>query len=123
MKKFVVGLGIIVLLLPASISYAGSLLFDNATSVGTGQAKSVKKASSYTVVATFANTSSLTLTLDGSIDNATYPVFGAYSANSADIANGYVIFHVNDKVAEHIRPRITTLTGGGASVDVTVSYK
>lgn len=121
MRKLFVG---VLLALSMSVSaHAGEVLIDGATSTGFEKSRAVKKATYFTVVATFANTSTMVISLDGSLDNTTWPSYGDYTIDATDISNGYAVFHVNGRLADYARPNITTLTGGGATVTATMSYK
>jgi len=120
MKK----LGLLLIALVFSLSstvYAGTVLLSGATATGAGTPMACKQCKSHTIVVTFVNTSTLVISLDGSVDNTTWPSIGAYTIDATDISNGYAILHINDRLVDYVRPNITTLTGGGAAVTATVS--
>lgn len=121
MKKLFIGF--LLSLLVSTAAYAGTVLIDEATSTGAGKPLAVRGAKNHTVVATFTNASTMVISLDASIDNTTWPSIGDYTIDATDISNGYAIFHVNDRLVEYVKPNITTLTGGGATVTVTISSK
>ena len=107
-------------LLSSSIVFAAATLLKDATATGAGRDIYVDRAKDHSVVATYINTSSMVLALEGSDDKVTWLELGAYTIDATDISNGAARFNVTGRLTDYVRPNITTLTGGGATVTVTV---
>lgn len=119
MKRILIALTIAIVL-ASSTAFAAATLLSGATATGAGLDLYVDRSSSHSVVVTFANVSTAVVALDGSHDKVTWLSIGAYTIDSDDITAGAAIFHVNDRLVDYVRPNVTTLTGGGATVSVTV---
>ena len=110
----------------SSPSFAGSQLLKNATTTGASNYDlDTDGATNIWVTTTFSNTTTMVLVLEGSNDKRiTWLPLGSYTIDATDISNGYAGFHVNNRTADHVRPNVTTLSGGGATVTaVTVSHE
>jgi hypothetical protein len=120
MKK-IISMIIIAGIFVGTIAFGAATLLNGATATGAGNSLFVDRATDHSVVATFINTSTMVLALEASDTGAApWLELGAYTIDSGDITNGAVRFNVTGRLTDYVRPNITTLTGGGATVTVTV---
>jgi hypothetical protein len=120
MKKILLTM-IIMGLFFASSAFGASKLLNGATATGTGIPLKVE-ASTHVFVVTFSNASTMVLAAEG-YDGYTWTTLGTYTIDATDISAGKFRWDINSRLTDEIRPNITTLSGGGATVTVTVDSK
>jgi len=64
-----------------------------------------------------------TMSLDGSLDEATWFSLGTDTADANELLANAGMFHVVDKAVRFVRANITAITPGGASGTVTVTIR
>lgn len=67
--------------------------------------------------------SAFVMSLDGSLDGATWFSLGTDTADAGELTAQAGMFHVVDKAVRYIRANITTLTPGGTTGNVTVTIR
>jgi hypothetical protein len=122
MKRIFIVLMVVVGLAFTSPAFGAARLLTNATTTGEGRSLKLENADTHVFVATFANTSTFVLVAEG-YDGYTWTTLGTYTIDAADISAGKFRWDVNSRLTDEIRPNITTLTGGGATVSVTGDSK
>ena len=98
-------------------------LLKDATATGVGGALFVNGAKDHSVVAVLTDVDTMVIALEGSDDNITWLPLGTYVIDADDITAGATRFHITNRLTDYVRPNITTLTGVGATVSVTVLSK
>lgn len=119
--KRIISMVAIIVMLASSVAFGATRLLSGATATGAG-GDLVSESDTYAVVATFTNASTMVLGLEGH-DGYVWTSLGTYTIDATDIAAGKFRWDINSRLTDKVRPNITTLTGGGATVSVTVDSK